>query len=214
MTRNWSVLERELAVLQEFLRQPISARLSVLPVAFGDEEDWLEAGTRAFDQAVHRVQAGINDGIGPAVLAQPINEPLLRQGCDELRQGLEELRGVVVMGQGLEQSGLVSVELGSCLRKAAENTLGQIEVWLAELSGVLADPSAALRQRGLPTSGDVELDLVLSLKPSPALEQLREMARTMTDATPDKKPEPGWSFLKMLMVGLLLLFVLRILFDF
>jgi hypothetical protein len=207
MTRNGSVLEKELAVLRGFLRQPISARLSVLPVAFGDEEDWLEAGTRAFDQAVLRVRAGIEEGIGPAVLAQPINEPLLRQGCDELR-------GVVVMGQGLEQSGLVSVELGSCLHKAAENTLGQIEVWLAELRGVLADPSAALRQRGLPTSGDVELDLVLSLKPSPALERRREMARTMDQPAPASQPDPGWSFFKMLMFGLLLFLVLRILFGF
>lgn len=210
MTRNWSVLEKELAALQDFLRQPISARLSVLPVTFGDETDWLEAGTRAFDQAVTHVRAGIEEGIGPAVLAEPINEPQLGQGVAELRQGLTELRGVIILGQGLEQSGLASVELGGCLRQAAEHTLDQVEVWLAELVGVLVDPTAALRQRGMPTSGDVELDLVLSLKPSPALERLREMVRAMDEPPASRKPEPGWILLKMIMIGLVILLAFQL----
>gem|GEM_PF-3766739 len=211
MNQDWSALDRNLSELRRLLEQPISAHLSVLPVTFGDEEDWLQAGTRALDQAVRRICSGVDEGIGPAVLAQPIDAPRLSRGFAELRQGVEELRGVVVMGEALAQSGRSRAELGDCLRQAAEHNLSQVDAWLAELRAVLADPKTALRERGLPTSGEVELDLTLRLEPSPALERLREMVRASDEPAVVQKPGPCWRFFKLAMAGLALYLAFQIL---
>ncbi len=212
MARNWSALEHELAAVQDFLRQPIAARLSELPAGYGDEQIWLDHGVRVFDRAVSRVHSGVNEGIGPAVLAQPIDQVLLKRGCDELREGVGELKGVVVMGRALEQSGPHGSEIGHCLRQAAEHCLSRLEVWLTELRELLADPAAALRARGLPTSGEVELDLTLSFGPSPALDRLRAMVSAMDEPAQKKPPSPTWGFVKLVMAGLVLLLAFQFVF--
>jgi hypothetical protein len=48
----------------------------------------------------------------------------------------------------------------------------QIRDWLGDLVEFLADPTAVLRRRGLPTTGHVEFDLSLILKPPPELDSL------------------------------------------
>ena len=52
------------------------------------------------------------------------------------------------------------------------HTLVEIQDWIEELADVLADPLTALTKRGLPTSGDVELPLSLTLTAAPQLAAL------------------------------------------
>jgi len=57
------------------------------------------------------------------------------------------------------------------------HALVEIRDWIAELVDVLADPLAALVNRGLPTSGTVELPLKLTLTAAPQLAQLSRCLR-------------------------------------
>lgn len=65
------------------------------------------------------------------------------------------------------------------LRLAAihRHALEEVAAWLDEMLEVIDDPIPALRRRGLPTTGKVDLELTLRLTPAPELAELERYVR-------------------------------------
>lgn len=53
------------------------------------------------------------------------------------------------------------------LAGAFRHSMREIQVWLRDLVDTLANPNAALRRKGLPTTGTIEVELTLKLTPAP-----------------------------------------------
>lgn len=66
--------------------------------------------------------------------------------------------------------------------------LTEIRDWLDELVETIADPLAAVKRRGLPTSGNVDLQLTLTLTEAPQLAALHRWARTRPGANGPHDP--------------------------
>ena len=91
------------------------------------------------------------------------------------------------------------------LLAAYRNTLIQIRDWLQEIVDTLADPMAALERRGLPTSGNVELQLSLELTAPKELGQFREWVAQQADEEDERTSRAAaWGTLLTLAAGVLL----------
>jgi len=103
-----------------------------------------------------------NEGAGDAEVYRAVGR--LDASVDDLLAGYVGVRALRVFG-----TDAVARDL---LAGVYRHTLVEIRDWIAELVDVLADPLAALRKRGLPTSGTVELPLKLTLTAAPQLAEL------------------------------------------
>jgi len=89
-------------------------------------------------------------------------------------------------------------EIRDLLAGVYRHALVEVRDWLGDLVDALADPVAALQKRGLPTSGEVELPLSLTLTAAPQLAGLsrwamrRQVSRPATDYPPP--PDSGLGF--------------------
>lgn len=81
--------------------------------------------------------------------------------ADDLLAGYRDVRTFNAYGRDVEARDL--------LAGIYRHTLIEIRDWLGELVETLADPMAAVRRRGLPTTGYVELPLALTLTAAPEL---------------------------------------------
>ena len=61
------------------------------------------------------------------------------------------------------------------------HTLAQIQAWLLDVVECLADPMAALKKKGLPTSGEVQLNLSLTFTSPPEQGELLDWIREQTE---------------------------------
>jgi hypothetical protein len=83
----------------------------------------------------------------------------------------------------------------------------QIRDWLGDLVEFLADPTAVLKRRGLPTTGHVEFDLPLTLKSPPELDSLmrwmndRYGTSTVNDAPQTKTGLGFWGAIRAVIIG-------------
>ena len=67
--------------------------------------------------------------------------------------------------------------------------LTEIRGWMEDLVEVIGDPLAAVKRRGLPTSGYVELPITLTLTSAPQLAELHDwLDRELLDAGDDRIP--------------------------
>lgn len=71
-------------------------------------------------------------------------------------------------------------EIRPLLQGALRHIHGDIRHWLADLVALLAEPQAALRKRGLPSTGKVTVDLVLTLSAPPQLAELSEKLEVLS----------------------------------
>lgn len=87
------------------------------------------------------------------------------------------------------------------------NILTQIKDWIEEIVETVDDPLVALERRGLPTKGDVNLTIALTLRPPPELEQLMRWAKK--NATSEGGGMGFWSIVAgtVLGIGIALLFL-------
>ncbi|MDR2452698.1 MAG: hypothetical protein LBE85_13275 [Candidatus Accumulibacter sp.] len=83
---------------------------------------------------------------------------------EELLAGYRDVRALDAHGRDAEARDL--------LAGVYRHTLVEIRDWLEDLIETLADPMAAVRRRGLPTTGYVELPLILTLTAAPELADL------------------------------------------
>lgn len=85
---------------------------------------------------------------------------------DDLLAGYRDVRALDAYGRDAEARDL--------LARIYRHTLVEIRRWLDELVEALADPMAVSRRRGLPTAGQVELPLALTLTAVPDLAALSQ----------------------------------------
>lgn len=83
---------------------------------------------------------------------------------DDLLAGYREVRALNAYGRDAEARDL--------LAGVYRHTLVEIRDWLEKLVETLSDPMAVVRRRGLPTTGHVELPLILTLTAAPELAAL------------------------------------------
>lgn len=88
---------------------------------------------------------------------------------DDLLAGYRGVCALLVFGTDAEARDL--------LAGVYRHTLEEVRGWIVELVDALADPLAALKKRGLPTSGMVELPLKLTLTAAPQLAALSRCLR-------------------------------------
>lgn len=69
--------------------------------------------------------------------------------------------------------------------------LKQVQTWLNDILQALDDPLGALRERGLPTEGHVEVTIALTLEPSPQVDDLARWAQQRSDEITNRDRERG-----------------------
>lgn len=87
-------------------------------------------------------------------------------------------------------------EARDLLADVYRHTLVEIRDWLDELVDVIADPMAAVKKRGLPTRGYVELPLNLTLTAAPALAALVRWAQRESVSLALSGPSPNYPVAK------------------
>lgn len=109
---------------------------------------------------------------------------------DDLLAGHDAVRALATDG--------TETEIRDLLAGTYRHALVEVRDWLRDLVDALADPIAALKKQGLPTSGEVELPLALKLTAAPELAGLsrwatqRQLSRPATDYQPP--PASGLGF--------------------
>lgn len=68
------------------------------------------------------------------------------------------------------------------------HSMQEIQAWLQDLVDTLADPKAALRRKGLPTTGSIEIPLTLTLTSAPELAGLQRWGERHSVYTPSPTP--------------------------
>jgi hypothetical protein len=68
------------------------------------------------------------------------------------------------------------------------HSMREIQFWLQDLVDTLADPKEALRRKGLPTTGSIEIPLTLTLTSAPELAGLQRWGERHSFYTPSPTP--------------------------
>lgn len=192
------VLPRRVTLLGEAMR-PLERRISgrldmpVAPVAdVPGMNEIVSNHLGALQDIVQRLPdrlAGLmadvveNEGVSDAEVYRAAGR--LEASVDDLLAGYLGVRALRAFGTDAEARDL--------LAGVYRHTLAEIRDWIAELVAVLADPIAALRKRGLPTSGAVELRLALRLTAAPQLAKLSQWttSQQVSQPTADYQPPPA-----------------------
>ena len=106
---------------------------------------------------------------------------------DELQSGYRDVRRLAARGDDIEARDL--------LAGVYRHALKEIHVWIMDVISVMADPAAALRARGLPTSGNIELPLTLTMTSAPQLQGLKTwIQRKANSSWSGSSKRPGFGF--------------------
>ena len=171
-----SVLPSSLVVLGEALRAialKLHTDMASEPVRIDQKEDMLAFASRhlaTLSEGVQRLESEINEGM--AVMASPADAHRaagrLEVQLEHLLAHYDEAKSVYPSSEDAEGRLLVL--------DVYRSLLIQTRRWLDEVVEALNDPIAALKARGLPTEGRVELPLTLTIRAAPQLEQLTRWA--------------------------------------
>lgn len=181
-----SILPSSLVALGEALR-PVALKLRTdmarEPLRTDREDDMLEFAwghLGMIREDIQRIESEINDGL--AVVDSPADA---HRAVGRLEVRLERLLSRYHDVKSVSPS-LDDAEGWSLVRDVYRRLLIEIRRWIDELVEVLDDPIAALKARGLPTEGRVEIPLTLTMTASPELERLIRWAE---DRASDKEEE-------------------------
>lgn len=83
---------------------------------------------------------------------------------DGIRSGYFDVQRLAAQGNDIEARDL--------LAGAYRHALREILAWISEIVWTMANPASAMQAKGLPTEGNVEIRLSLTLTPAPELEEL------------------------------------------
>ena len=165
----------------------MSATLRSSPPLGGDVatiesvEDHLARLANACDDMVAKVEE-----LGQA-LAAGSDELAIHRAVGAFEAHLQVLRDGYM--EVLAWGGAESARRGrDLLAEVYRDILTQIKDWIEEIVETVEDPLAAIKRRGLPTKGKVNLTIALTLDTPPELEELVRWARK------DAAPEGGGGF--------------------
>jgi hypothetical protein len=171
--------------------QPLVVRLDTLMqqppppspgiYSFGDLATHLGHMANVAARAQQRVET-----LSRAVLENDtVNENAVHRAVDRFEAQLNEWQDVYAAIQGLVLPD-ASNTIRNLLAGALLHTLREVRAWLADLVELLLDIDSAIRKRGLPTSGHVEITLALILTAAPQLAELTRLVESLYTAY-----EPG-----------------------
>lgn len=124
------------------------------------------------------------------VAADPNSTDLrVRRVGERLITALRGLQGLAGMARSMAATG-VEVEARDLLVGAFEYTLAEVVARIEALREALVEPLEALRRRGLPTDGDVELPFSFTLSAAPQLQALVEWMRRPESVSVQREREP------------------------
>ena len=186
MASDDSILPPHVTLLGEALQpllMKVEAHLSEPACANGIAEVFEDFASRALDDLkvfVERLCSEANGVLNEVVSAEAPTEAGVYRAVgrfemvfDEFLDSYSELRDLrpypEEQGHGL-------------LLAVYRHTLKEVEVWLRDVVESLADPMAALQKRGLPTSGDVELELSLTFTTPKEMGELRDWMKQQAKA--------------------------------
>jgi hypothetical protein len=126
-----------------------------------------------------------NDLDGDAQVSWAVSR--LAHGIDALLAGRREIRGLNVPWPHAQARDL--------LAGVYHHHLTEVRDWMGELLDAIDDPEAALRRRGLPTQGVVDLPITLTFTPAPQLHRLADWLDRRAAERGDSaavEPKPAW----------------------
>ena len=186
MANSDPILPRHVTLLGEAL-QPllaqVEAQLSAPAGADGAEVSFEDFASKALDDMqvfVERLCSEANGVLNEVVGADASTEAEVYRSVgrfemvfDDFLGSYSELRDLRPYPKGRGHGLLLAVY---------RHALQEVEAWLRDVIESLADPMAALQKRGLPTSGDVELELSLTFTTPKELGEFREWMKRKTKA--------------------------------
>lgn len=168
--------------LQPLLTQ-VEAQLNAPARVDGAEVIFKEFASKAFNDLpvfVERLCSEANDVLNEVVNADASTEAEVYRAVgrfemvfDDFLGSYSELRDMRPYPKGRGHGLLLAVY---------RHALQEVEAWLRDVIESLADPMAALRKRGLPTSGDVELKLSLTFTTPKELGEFRDWMKQQAKA--------------------------------
>lgn len=167
------VLERLDAVFQE---RPVPTA----PVV--SIEEMLKTGLNTLTRSTGRLTDQVNALMTDVAAKEDVATRDVYRAVERFEGVLDE---VILAYRDLNRQAPVgrALEPWDLLLRAYRHVLREIQDWLQDLVETLADPLSALRRKGLPTQGSVEIHLALTLTAPPELGALRrwceEVARGM-----------------------------------
>lgn len=152
------------------LRSGIAQQLSVTaPV--GAMIDVISVSLNSLQGMVHRLNGQVNALMSDVVSKEDASDADVYRAVGRFEAFLDDLLSEY---QGLKRLNAygADIEGRDLLVGAYRHTLVEIRDWLQDLVDTLANPQAALRRKGLPTTGPVEIPLTLHLTGAPELAAL------------------------------------------
>lgn len=129
----------------------------------------------------HDLERVVGDGMGGVVQRKDASEAAIlatvrdfEHLLGDLLAAYREVRTVNLCG---EEKQLLEWVVGMY-----RHTLGEVALWLDELVSALDDPAGALKRRGMPAEGYVEISLELKLTSSPQAALIKAWADRKCDA--------------------------------
>jgi len=180
------LLPHRLTLLGEAMR-PVLQNLET------ELDDSVEADTPVFDiaatvqhelaqleKAVHRLAKRINDLMDDVASNEAASDSEVYRAASRFEAALQ---GILARYHGILSldaygTDIIVIDL---LADVYRHSLIEIRDWLEELVETVADPMAAVRRRGLPTSGHVEIPLFLELTTAPELDELANWVELPSD---------------------------------
>ncbi len=196
-----ALLPHRLSVLGEAMRpvwQKLEAELAITPwskTPVLDIAATVRQNLAQLETAVHRLTERINDLMGEVVENEAASDSEVYRAVGRFEAPLRDLLASYHGVQALAAYG-ADEEARDLLADVYRHSLNEIRDWLDDLVGTLTDPMAAVKRRGLPTSGYVELPLTLELTAAPGLAGLSHWAKRQSLALfpTRRKPNAGLGF--------------------
>lgn len=152
------------------LRSGIAQRLTATaPV--GSMIDVISLSLNSLQGIVHRLNGQVNALMSDVVSKEDASDADVYRAVGRFDGFLDDLLSEYQGLMRLNAYG-ADIEGRDLLVGAYRHTLVEIRDWLQDLVDTLADPQAALRRKGLPTTGPVEIPLTLHLTGAPELAAL------------------------------------------
>jgi hypothetical protein len=160
--------------------------LSMVPV--NSIVDVIKSGLSDLGRSVHRLTDQVNALMTDVAAKENASDKDVyravgRFECvmDDLIKDYREICGQYAYGNDEEACDL--------LAETYRHSMREIQEWLQDLVNTLTDPIAALRRRGMPTSGAIEIPLTLTLTSAPELARLQRWGERHSIYTPPPKSQ-------------------------
>ena len=192
LPRRMTMLGEALVPLERSLRSSLDA--SVAPSA--PVGSMIEIAKAHFDQlqsVVHRLSDRVNglmsdviskDGASDSDVYRAVGR--FESVLDELQTGYLDVRRLAAMGDDIEARDL--------LAGVYRHALKEIYAWITDVIAVMSNPCAALRARGLPTSGNIELPLTLTMTSPHQLQGLNNWIQRKANSSGSSSKRSGLGF--------------------